>query len=99
MKHVEPQSIANVNKKISYLKSCFTKFAQRYDECPANPFEGMALSNRVTPKEREHFTDNDLQKILSKEYLPSTVQSSGSCSTRSAPPALATATTSRSPTR
>mgnify|MGYP000013066963 FL=1 len=73
MKHVEPQSIANVNKKISYLKSCFTKFAQRYDECPANPFEGMGLSNRVTPKEREHFTDADLQKILSKEYLPSTV--------------------------
>ena len=73
MKQVEPQSIANINKKLGKLGEFFRWIERRYDECPANPFEGMALSNRVTPKEREHFTDNDLQKILSKEYLPSTV--------------------------
>ena len=73
MKSVEPQSIANINKKLGKLGEFFRWIERRYDECPANPFEGMALSNRVTPKEREHFTDTDLQKILSKEYLPSTV--------------------------
>ena len=73
IKSVEPQSIANINKKLGKLGEFFHWIERRYDECPANPFEGMALSNRVTPKEREHFTDNDLQKILSKEYLPSTV--------------------------
>ena len=73
MKSVEPQSIANINKKLGKLGEFFRWIERRYDECSANPFEGMALSNRVTPKEREHFTDADLQQILSKEYLPSTV--------------------------
>ena len=73
MKQVEPQSIANINKKLGKLGEFFRWIERRYDECSANPFEGMALSNRVTPKEREHFTDADLQQILSKEYLPSTV--------------------------
>ena len=73
MKQVEPQSITNINKKLGKLREFFRWIERRYDECPANPIEGIALSNRVTPKEREHFTDADLQQILSKEYLPSTV--------------------------
>ncbi|MGA0860444.1 MAG: tyrosine-type recombinase/integrase, partial [bacterium] len=73
MKGVEPQSITNINKKVSYLKQFFKWLVYRFDEVGNNPFDGMNLANKAQVIERGHFTDSDLQKILGKEYLSSTV--------------------------
>ena len=73
MKSVEPQSITNINKKVRYLKQFFKWLVYRFDEVGNNPFDGMNLANKAQVIERGHFTDSDLQRILGKEYLSSTV--------------------------
>ncbi len=60
-----PQTISNVNKKLAIVGQCFKWISQNYDECSANPVQGLTVKiNRSANEEKDPFELRDLITIF-----------------------------------